>query len=52
MVPGLYQWLAFGLGAAQADRDQARADKKRIAALARELRRKDKVLAVSAAILV
>jgi transposase-like protein len=36
----------------QADREQARADKKRIAELERELRRKDKALAETAAILV
>lgn len=34
------------------ERDQARADKKRIAELERELRRKDKALAETAAILV
>ena len=36
----------------QAEREQARADKKRIAELERELRRKDKALAETAAILV
>ena len=36
----------------KAERDQARADKKRIAELERELRRKDKALAETAAILV
>jgi hypothetical protein len=36
----------------KAEREQARADKKRIAELERELRRKDKALAETAAILV